>query len=274
MERNRFTFNTGNLAGSIGEKLAAIEEAGFAATTLWPADIFAHFEDADANLALLRRSSVRTPCYMMVRDLEGSPPEVKERKLELARQMMDQMTLVGADTLVQCSNINSDVDRDWGLAVQDLQKLGELARSKGIRVAFEPMSQGEWINTYMLGWQLVSDVDHPNIGLVVDASHIFLAESPLEGIDKIPPERIFLFELADLPATQLSRREMLRNYRLFPGEGSRPVRALVERVLATGYRGPISAEVFNAYYRTLDPRSVARRGFEALERLFERELAS
>jgi 4-hydroxyphenylpyruvate dioxygenase len=274
MESTRFTFNTGNLVGSIVAKLAAIEEAGFSATTLWPADIFAHFEDADANLGVLRQSRVRTPCYMMVRDLEGSPPEVKERKLELARQMMDQMALVGADTLVQCSNINTDIDRDWGRAVQDLQRLGELARSKGVRIAFEPMSQGDWINTYQLGWELVRDVDHPNIGLVIDASHIFLAESPLDGIDRIPAERIFLVELADLPATQLGRREMLRNYRLFPGEGSRPVRALVERILGTGYRGPISAEVFNAYYRTLDPRDVARRGFESLERLFARELTS
>jgi 4-hydroxyphenylpyruvate dioxygenase len=136
------------------------------------------------------------------------------------------------------------------------------------------MSQGEWINTYSLGWELVRDVDHPSIGLVIDASHIFLAESDLGGIEKIPAEKIFLFEVADLPGTQLARREMLRNYRLFPGEGNRPVRALVERVLGTGYRGPISAEVFNAYYRTLNPATVARRGFEALERLFERELTN
>lgn len=273
MDTTRFTFNTGNVTGSIGQKLDAIGAAGFVATTLWPADIFAHFEDADANLGLLRDSPVRTPCYMMVRDLEGSPPEVKERKLELARQMMEQMTLVGADTIVQCSNINAEVDRDWGKAVADLQRLGELARSKGVRVAFEPMSQGEWINTYQLGWELVRDTDHPNIGLVLDASHIFLAGSPLDGIDGIDPDKVFLFELADLPRSRVPRREMLRNYRLFPGDGEQPVRALVERVLGIGYDGPISAEVFNAFYRTLDPRVVASRGFASLERLFERELA-
>jgi 4-hydroxyphenylpyruvate dioxygenase len=272
MDTSRFTFNTGNVTGSIGQKLEAIGAAGFAATTLWPADIFAHFEDADANLGLLRDSPVRTPCYMMVRDLEGSPPEVKARKLELARQMMEQMSLVGADTIVQCSNINPDLDRDWGRAVADLQRLGELARGKNVRVAFEPMSQGEWINTYELGWALVRDADHPNIGLVLDASHIFLAESPLDGIDEIDPRKVFLFELADLPRSRVARREMLRNYRLFPGEGERPVRDLVERVLGIGYAGPISAEVFNAFYRTLDPRAVAARGFQSLERLFAPEL--
>jgi 4-hydroxyphenylpyruvate dioxygenase len=260
------------MTGSIAEKLAAVEQAGFGATTMWPGDLFSVFEDADANLAVIRASRLRKPCYMMVRDLEGSPPDVKARKLELARQMMDQMALFGADTLVQCSNINTDVNRDWALAVEDLRTLGELARSKNVRVAFEPMSQGAWINTYILGWQLVKDVDHPNIGLVLDASHVFLAESPLDHIDKIPGERIFLCEVSDFPAAQLDRREMLRNYRLFPGEGTRPVRAFVERVLATGYAGDVSAEVFNARYRAADPGFVAKRGFDALERLFGKGL--
>jgi 4-hydroxyphenylpyruvate dioxygenase len=274
MRRSRLSFNTANMTGSLIDKLSAIEKAGFGATTMWPADVFSHLEDADANLAVAAASPLRTPTYMMVRNLEGSPPEVKARKLELARQMMEQMALFGADTLVQCSNISPDVKRDWGRAVQDLHELGELARSKGMRIAFEPMSQGFWINTYMLGWELVRDVDHPNVGLVLDASHVFLAESPLDGIDKIPGDRIFLCEVSDLPAAQLDRREMLRNYRLFPGEGTRPVRAFVERVLATGYDGDVSAEVFNAHYRAADPASVARRGFEAFERLFANELTN
>lgn len=268
MDRRRLSFNTGNMTGSIADKLAAIAAAGFGGTTMWPADFFVHFEDLDANLDFARQSPLKNTCYMMVRDLEGSPPAVKARKLELARQMMDQMELIGAETLVQCSNISAEVDRDWSLAVEDLRRLGDLAQSRGKRIAFEPMSQGQWINTWMLGWDMVRDVDHPQVGLVVDASHIFLAESPLDGIDKIPAEKIFLCEVSDFPGANLDRREMLRNYRMFPGEGQRPVRALVERVLATGYQGDFSAEVFNARYRAADPYWVAKRGFESLERLF------
>jgi len=236
---------------------------------MWPADFFVHFEDLDANLEFARSSPLECTCYMMVRDLEGSPPPVKVRKLELARQMMDQMDLIGAKTLVQCSNISTEVDRDWKLAVKDLRKLGDLAKSRGMRIAFEPMSQGQWINTWQLGWQMVKDVDHPSVGLVLDASHIFLAGTPLDGIEKIPGDKIFLCELSDFPTANLERRELLRNYRLFPGEGTRPIRDLVERMMATGYQGPFSAEVFNARYRAADPRLVAKRGMDALEKLFQ-----
>jgi len=272
-DRMRLSFNTGNMTGSIADKLTAIHEAGFGGTTMWPADFFAHFEDLDANLEHARTSPLSCTCYMMVRDLEGSLPAVKARKLELARQMMDQMALIGAKTLVQCSNISNEVDRNWSLAVEDLRKLGDLANSRGMRIAFEPMSQGEWINTWQLGWQMVRDVDHAQVGLVLDASHIFLAGADLNGIDKIPGEKVFLCEVSDLPDANLERREMLRNYRLFPLEGTRPIRPFVERVMATGYQGPFSAEVFSARYRAAEPRFVARRGFEAMQKLFAKELA-
>jgi sugar phosphate isomerase/epimerase len=272
MDRDRLSFNSGNMVGSVADKIAAAHEAGFADMTLWPADFFVHFEDLDANIDFARASPMRHHAYMMVRDLEGSPAEVKARKMALANHMMDQMEFVGATTLVQCSNIGPDPDRDWSKAVEDLRRLAELAVSRGKRIAFEPMSQGSWINTYMLGWQMVRDVDHAAFGMVLDASHVFLSEAPLHHIDEISPEKIFLCELADFPAASLDRREMLRNYRLFPGEGIRPVREFVERVLGIGYSGVFSAEVFNARYRAADPKWVAKRGYQAMEQLFAREL--
>jgi 4-hydroxyphenylpyruvate dioxygenase len=72
-----------------------------------------------------------------------------------------------------------------------------------MRIAFEPMSQGQWINTWQLGWQMVRDVDHPHVGLILDASHIFLAETSLEGIENIPGDRIFLCEVSDFPDANL-----------------------------------------------------------------------
>ena len=181
---------------------------------------------------------------------------------------MDQMKLVGCSTLVLCSNVNADVEQNWARAVQDVRDIGELGKARNIRVAFEPICYGGWINDYIKGWELVRDVDHSHVGLVLDAAHIFLPETPLQPIDKIPKDKIFLVELNDFPGTTFDKRELLRNYRLFPGEGVRPVREFVDRVLGTGYDGLVSLEVFNARYRAADPRFVALRGMQSLEKLF------
>jgi 4-hydroxyphenylpyruvate dioxygenase len=268
MDRSKFSFNSANLTGPFADKLAAMEEAGFASTTLWPADLFVHFEDPEATIALIKSSTVSISAYQCVRDLEGSAPQVKARKFELARQFMDQMKLIGCDTLVLCSNVNSDVDQNWQQAVKDVRELGEIGKARGIKIAFEPICYGPWINNYITGWELVRDVDHSHVGLVLDAAHIFLPETPLEPIEKIPREKIFMVELNDFPGTTFDKRELLRNYRLFPGEGVRPVREFMDRVRATGYDGLVSLEVFNARYRAADPRFVAKRGFQSLEKLF------
>ena len=270
MNPRHFSFNSANMTGPIAARLAAIEEAGYASATLWPADLFVHFEDPEATIARINASPVAVSAYQCVRDLEGSPEAVKRRKMELARQFIAQMKLVGCDLLVLCSNVSDEVERDWARAVADLQAIGELARASGVRIAFEPICYGHWINTYVKGWELVRDADHSHVGLVLDAAHVFLPETPLEPIERIAGDKIFLVELSDFPATALDRRELLRNYRLFPGEGTRPVRAFIDRIEATGYSGPISLEVFNASYRAADPLLVAQRGMRALEALFGR----
>ncbi|HET8996782.1 MAG TPA: hypothetical protein VFN42_08950, partial [Acetobacteraceae bacterium] len=116
MEPQRFSCNSANMTGTIGDRMAAMAEAGFGSATLWPADLFVHFEDPEATIALIEASPVAISAYQCVRDLEGSPPPVKARKMELARQFLDQMQLIGCDTLVLCSNVNDELDRDWGRA--------------------------------------------------------------------------------------------------------------------------------------------------------------
>ena len=66
LDRMRLSFNTGNMTGSIADKLAAIHGVGFGGTTMWPADFFVHFEDLDANLEHARTSPDRSLGVILV----------------------------------------------------------------------------------------------------------------------------------------------------------------------------------------------------------------
>ena len=48
-----------------------------------------------------------------------------------------------------------------------------------------------------------------------------------------------------------------RHYRLFPGQGAFDLPAFLGHVLAAGYTGPLSLEVFNDVFRQADPRRAA-----------------
>jgi sugar phosphate isomerase/epimerase len=267
MTMHRWSFNSGNLAGPFVDKVAAIKDAGFAAATLWHSDLFPVFDDPDGAIQPFRKSGLAVSAYQFLRDIEGVPEATRLHKMELARQLMAQLKLVGGDTLA-IGSTGAPVNRDWKAAVAALRALGELGKSQGVRIAYEPMCYSEWISDYREAWKLIREIDHSHVGLVLDTAHVFLPGLPLDGISAIAGDKIFLVELNDFPESHIPLREQLKNYRLFPGEGVRPVREFVDRVLATGYRGDFALEVFNATYRSMDARAVAQRGFASLEKLF------
>jgi 4-hydroxyphenylpyruvate dioxygenase len=63
-----------------------------------------------------------------------------------------------------------------------------------------------------------------------------------------------------------------RHFRLFPGQGAFPVTRFTQNLLASGYDGPISLEIFNDEFRAAPPRPTAVDGIRSLI-LLEEELA-
>lgn len=265
-----WSLNSGTLVGPFPERVAAIAGAGFAAATLWHSDLFPLFDDPDGSIVPFRKSGLKLSALQLLRDYEGMPAETRKRKLEIARHQIGMLKLAGGDMLVLGSTMAPADKTDWKGAVAAIRELGDLAKAEGVRIGYEPMCFSEWINDYRLGWKLVREADHPQVGMVIDAAHIFLPGHPIEAISEIPGDRIFLVELNDFAASRLSMREQLRNYRLFPGEGVLPLRDFVDRVLGTGYRGHFAVEVFNAFYRTMDAKTVAERAYASMRHLFGR----
>jgi sugar phosphate isomerase/epimerase len=112
---------------------------------------------------------------------------------------------------------------------------------------------------------VVSRADAPNLGLGIDSFHILAAKTPLDEIDTLDPDKVFLVQLADFMWHEVrsfeERIATARHFRVFPGEGvhSAQVAELVLRLDALGYRGDYSFEVFNDDYQQVPPATVAQR---------------
>lgn len=269
MDPSRLSCTTVTFGGKLPEKLKAMKAAGFGATELWPRDYYEHNEGPDVAFDLLRETGLSLSCYQNLRNFEGMPEHQRERKTAIAAQLFDQMRLIGCETLVLCSNIAPDSSPDKGRIADDLRMLGDLAKSYGVRVAWEPICWGRWIKDYRDAWEIVRKVNHPQIGMVLDSFHVFALNLPVEPISDIDVDKIFVVEVADIPGGHLDFLEISRSFRLFPGEGVTPVRDFVNQVRKTGYSGFYSVEVFNTYYQTLDVNQVARRAMASLKPLFE-----
>lgn len=268
MTTERFGFTTSAFGGNLPGKLWAMKSAGFGTTEFWPRDLFEHAEGPDVAIELLRETGLGISAYQALRNFEGMPPKTLTHTLGIAEQLMDQMALIGAEVLIVCSNTATESNGDHGRISEDLARLGDLAQSRNVRIAYEALCWGRWIRDYRDAWRVVKVAAHDHVGVMLDCFHIFALDLPLDGIDEIPADKIFLVEIADMPKINLDLIEVSRHYRLFPGEGVMPAADFVRRVRRGGYAGPYSLEIFNAHCRATEPGLVAERAMRSMTLLF------
>jgi 4-hydroxyphenylpyruvate dioxygenase len=264
MHAAKLSCTTVTFGCSVDHAVRAMKEVGFTSTELWPRDYYFSNDGPDAVLQLLKETGLTVSCYQNLRNYEGMPEDQRPTKQRIAEQLFSQMQLLGAETLVLCSNVAPDSTGDEERIVSDLRELGDIAARYGRRVAWEPICWGRWVKDYRHAWEIVKKVDHDAIGIALDCFHIFTLDLPLDGISKIDREKIFIVEVADFPRGNFDFLELSRAYRLFPGEGYSPVGDFLREVRKTGYDGILSVEVFNTYYRTLPPEVIARRAWNSL----------
>ena len=70
--------------------------------------------------------------------------------------------------------------------------------------------------------------------------------------------------MADAPKLSMDVLSWSRHFRNFPGQGDLDVIGFMRAVLASGYTGPLSLEVFNDEFRAAPARLVARDGLRSL----------
>jgi 4-hydroxyphenylpyruvate dioxygenase len=249
--------------GLLPAKLRAMKQVGFVATEFFARDLFEDLGGPDRAVAALRENELAISAYQALRDYDGMPTLQRDRAFGVAEHMMDEMGWLGAGLLVLASNIHPDSSGDRDRCAQDLHRLAELAATRGIRIAYEPIGWGRWFSDYRDAWSLIQEVNHPQLGVLLDVLHASSRGQPLDAIDGFDPDKVFLAQLCDWPQTKLSAFEIARHYRLFPGEGVGRVAEFVRRLEGIGYTGLYSVEIMNDRYLHDDPATVARRGFEA-----------
>ena len=191
------------------------------------------------------------------RDFEGLPEPQRSQAFHRAEKKFDLMGELNTDLLLVCSNVSPVALGGIDRAADDLRELGERAAKHGLRVGFEALAWGRYVNDYRDAWEIVRRADHPGIGIILDSFHTLAPGFPVSQIAAIPADKIFLVQLADAPQLDLDVLSWSRHFRCFPGQGNLPVPDFMRAVDATGYKGSLSLEIFNDQFRAQSTRDVA-----------------
>lgn len=141
-------------------------------------------------------------------------------------------------------------------SVAVLEAFADIAGMHEVKISFEFLGF-PWcsVRTVEQAWEIVSEVDRPEVGLVIDTFHFHIGGSSLAALRLIEPAKLFILHISDCedrPVAQLQDA-----HRLLPGEGILPVKRIVNELKAIGYDRVASIEIFRPEYWERDPFELA-----------------
>lgn len=179
-----------------------------------------------------------------------------QRRLELCRAL-EITTIVAA-----CDLFGALDDQDIERAYRSLDQAARLAAEFGVRVALEFQSRASLGNNLLTAAGLVAHVNHPNLGLCLDAFHFYVGPSQTEDLACLSRDNLFHVQLCDLADTP--RELATDSQRILPGDGDIPLAAIVERLAEIHYDGCVSVELLNPQLWQVSPRQFGEIGMTAL----------
>lgn len=265
----KFGIATVSISGNLEEKIDAVAAAGFDGIEIFEQDFIADARPPGEVGARICDAGLEVMLFQPFRDFEGLPGTLRQKAFDRAERKFDLMQELGCDLLLVCSSVHPEALGGIDRAAQDFAELGERAAKRGLRVGYEALAWGRHVNDHRDAWEVVRRADHPSVGLILDSFHTLARRIDPDTIRRIPGDRIFFVQLADAPAIEMDLLHWSRHFRNMPGEGDLDVTGFMRAVVATGYAGPISLEIFNDQFRGGPSRTIARDGYRSLVALMD-----
>ncbi len=261
----KWSIATVSMGGTLEAKLAAAARAGFRSIEIFENDLtFFSGRPKDVR-SMAANLGLEIIAFQPMRDFEGMPEPQRSRNFERARRKFDLMEELGTSLLCVCSNVAENAIGDPARSADDLGALADIAAQRGFRVGYEALAWGKYVHDWMQAHDLVKRANRPNLGVVLDSYHICARKNPLAPLADISPDQIALVQVADAPAIVMDLMSLSRHHRCFPGQGDFPITEYLDAIMRTGYRGPISLEIFNDQFRGAPATTIARDGMRSLQ---------
>ncbi|MCU1574708.1 MAG: Xylose isomerase domain protein barrel [Micrococcaceae bacterium] len=252
------------LSGTLKEKMRACATAGFDGIEIFEQDLVTSALAPEEIRTIAGDLGLTLDLYQPFRDFDSVPENLLAANLRRAAAKFRLMSRLGMDTILACTNVGTaSIDSD-DLRMEQLGRLAELAGDHGVKVAYEALAWGKYVNDYEHAHRLVEAVNHPNLGTCLDSFHILSRNWDTAPIAAMTPEKIFFVQVADAPKLAMDVLSWSRHYRVFPGEGQFDLATFMGHVVRAGYSGPVSLEIFNDVFRQADVGRTAMDGMRSL----------
>ena len=159
---------------------------------------------------------------------------------------------------------------DFKRGAENMVKGAELAKTYGVSLMLEFAKTSTLANSIQTALQIIREANHPNARLMLDTFHFYAGVGKVEDLELLKDGELAHLHFEDIPDTPPREQLGSQTHRLFPGEGTAPLKRTIEILKRKGYSGPASMELFQAttpVAQNLDPFQLATKAKAAIEPL-------
>jgi sugar phosphate isomerase/epimerase len=190
--------------------------------------------------------------------------------LDQLKTKLEVVQAVGCDRIV-CPSTSSGATTqdDFKRGAENMVAGAEVAKTFGVTLMLEFAKTSTLANSIQTSLQIVRAANHPNVRAMLDTFHFYGGVGKVEDLELLRDGELAHLHFEDIPGDP---RESLNSQRsrLFPGEGTAPLKRTIEILKRKGYAGPASMELFQATTpsaQNLDPFQLASKAKAAIEPL-------
>jgi len=243
------------------------QQAGFQCVELHPAKLRKYLEKATtAELAeLLQQAGIKPLSISSVERVTyaGDQWERIEREYRELSRIAGE---IGCEVLIATPGVRPAGATDGEVKdehVSVLEALADIALGDGIKLGFEFQSYPNCsVRTLEAAWDIVSELDRAEVGLVIDTFHIANGGTSLNALRRVKSEKVFVFQVGD--CEKLPPGKAQSNQRLLPGAGTIPIRKIWDDLNAVGFDRLATVEAPRQEYWERNPAELAVEAKQAL----------
>jgi sugar phosphate isomerase/epimerase len=251
---------------SLEERCQIAEAAGFSytAVNLGEATAFDRERGAGAFAALLEGHGLNAGGMFGVPSSTADSEEYARDLAVLPERCEMAQSLGGTNIMHFVPNRTSMPEAEFeALCVARFAEIGAALAGYDLKLAIEwlgPKQLEDLPYPFRSGIKMALDLaeasGQSNIGILVDAVHMWGARQAMADIERLAAGRVFAAHIDDFPEGDPD--VLIDDDRIMPGDGIIDLAAFCRHTVAAGYSGPIEVELFNPAIRLRDPVEVSR----------------
>jgi 2-keto-myo-inositol isomerase len=186
-----------------------------------------------------------------------------ERKqgLEQCKRDMDTLRSLGGTRIAAPPvGATNESGLDLKAAGERYAALLELGRSCEILPQIELWGFSKNLSTLAEVLYVAAAANDRDACVLLDVYHLYKGGSDFSNIGLVPGAKMHCLHINDYP--DMPRDKISDQDRVYPGDGVAPLETILRTLVAGGFRGTLSLELFNRTYWKQPPETVAKIGLE------------